>query len=134
MNIIEKGIVPINLHSLEKKKHRNIVISKLRCLGRKKDGLRCTRKKIMNYDFCKSHSKSLPNGRIDDGKIVDIKVSNDKQFYNSDEYVKVYKKKINHQTYLLDDENNVYINNIQSPVRVGMYDESNNSIIFLTKN
>ena len=38
----------------------------LMCKGRKLDGEQCTRKKKDGYDFCQSHLKKLPNGRIDE--------------------------------------------------------------------
>ena len=51
------------------KRKRRILPSNERCMGRKLDGLRCTRSRIINTEFCKSHNRTLPNGRADDGKV-----------------------------------------------------------------
>ena len=126
----------VDLSYLENvKRTRAVIPDKNRCLGRKLDGLRCTRRRIHSKEFCRSHSKSLPNGRIDDGMIVEpkkIKQGRARK-YNSD-YICVYKRVINNKTYLLDNENYVYLNNLKFSVRIGKYDCLEDRIHYFTKN
>ena len=103
----------------EIKNKRKDIPDKLRCLGRKIDGLRCTRSKLSECEFCKSHNKSLSNGRIDDGVVFIPKIA--KNYKNNDDYICVYKRKINGQTFFIDDNNFVYINNLEEPERIGVY-------------
>ena len=129
-NIIEE----VDLESIQKNKKysRRKVPDNKRCLGRKIDGLRCTRSKILNKDFCRSHLKSLPNGRIDDG--IDFKNNKKSRKYDNENYICVYKKNINNITYLLDNENYVYINDLMSPSRIGKYNMIENKINYFIKN
>ena len=80
----------------------------------------------------------MPNGRIDDGKIFiskPLKRGRKKKCVNNDEdYICVYKKKINNCIYLLDEENYVYKNNLVSPERIGTYNTVDNKIKYFTKN
>lgn len=129
-NIIEE----VDLESIQKNKKysRRKVPDNKRCLGRKIDGLRCTRSKILNKNFCRSHLKSLPNGRIDDG--IDFKNNKKSRKYDNENYICVYKKNINNITYLLDNENYVYINDLMSPIRIGKYNIIENKINYFIKN
>ena len=128
--------IDLSLFQNTKKYSRKKIPDNKRCMGRKIDGLRCTRSKIHDKEFCRSHLKSLPNGRIDDGKIFTKnklkKGKNSK--YNSDEYVCVYKKTINNCIYLLDDDNYVYKNNLITPSRIGRYNMIEDKINYFTKN
>jgi len=138
-SIIEE--VDLSLLEKTKKNSRRIIPDNKRCLGRKIDGLRCTRSKILNNDFCRSHLKSLPNGRVDDGKTINqkpLKRGRKKKYKkyekNTNDYICVYKKKINNCTYLLDEENYVYKNDLVSPDRIGTYNTLDNKIKYFTKN
>ena len=52
----------------EKKTNKRIFYLVRRCLGRKMDFSQCTRKRKDNTEFCGSHIKNRPNGKIgDDG-------------------------------------------------------------------
>ena len=54
--------------SKTKKPNKRILPSNEQCLGRKMDFTQCTRKRKGNTEFCGSHIKNLPNGKIgDDG-------------------------------------------------------------------
>ena len=137
--IIEE--VDLTLLAKTKKHCRRKIPDNKRCLGRKIDGLRCTRSKILKCDFCRSHLKSLPNGRVDDGKTINqkpLKRGRKKKYKkyekNTNDYICVYKKKINNRIYLLDEENYVYKNNLVSPDRIGTYNTVNNKITYFTKN
>ena len=135
-SIIEE--VDLTLLAKTKKYCRRKIPDNKRCLGRKIDRLRCTRSKILNYDFCRSHLKSLPNGRVDDGKTINkkpLKCGRKKKYEkNVNDYICVYKKKINNRIYLLDEENYVYKNNLVSPDRIGKYNNADNKINYFTKN
>ena len=116
------------------KRTRTIIPDNNRCLGRKLDGMRCTRRRIQEKEFCRSHTKSLPNGRIDDERIAESKKKQGiARKYNND-YLRVYKKKINNETYFLDNKNYVYMTNIKCPERIGTYHVSEDKIYFFTKN
>ena len=56
-----------NLVSKKKKKtNRRILPKNERCLGRKNDLTQCTRKRKDGHEFCGSHIKNLPNGKVGD--------------------------------------------------------------------
>jgi len=102
------------------KRKRNIIPDNKRCLGRKIDGLRCTRSRKYG-EFCKSHFNSLPNGRVDDGKKFDTKkkLVYAKNLDDDDNYITVFKKIINGKLHFIDDNDYIYINNIKNPKRIG---------------
>ena len=47
-----------------------VLPKEVRCMGRKIDGEQCTRSRRNGCDYCLSHSKRLPHGRIDDPNYV----------------------------------------------------------------
>ena len=113
---IELGIKKRNRRSLEDEK---------RCLGRKFDGNQCTRSRRDKSDFCLSHEKNLPQGRIDDNsfkpKEKGKRGRKKKQhaFANNDEYLATTLIEHNGYKYLIDEDNNVYTFNIERPVYKG---------------
>jgi len=137
MSYYKDIIEEVNLENVinTKKYSRRQIPDNKRCLGRKLDGLRCTRSKIANCEFCRSHIKSLPNGRIDDGKVFKKKISNRKKNkYDNDNYICVYKKRIDNIIYLLDKKNYVYVNDLEHPDRIGIYNMIENKINYFMKN
>ncbi len=104
------------------KRNRRILPSNERCMGRKLDGLRCTRSRIGNTEFCKSHNRKIPNGRADDGKVFmkDKKINKKKLYEGNDDYIVVYKKTINGETYYIDDDEYIYLNDLHHPKRIGI--------------
>ena len=138
MTYLKDDMEEVNLEGIIKnrKYSRRKIPDNKRCMGRKIDGLRCTRSKIINSDFCRSHIKSLPNGRIDDGKVFKKKISNKEKNkkYDNDNYICVYKKRIDNIIYFLDQENYVYINDIEHPNRIGKYNILDNKINYFMKN
>ena len=107
-----------------KRRNRRSLPNELQCVGRKIDGQQCTRSKRTGSDFCLSHIKRLPQGRIDDpdyqekekGKRGRKKKATD---YNSDEYIATHLEIIDGVQYLIDNELNVYTYNIESPELIG---------------
>lgn len=69
--------IRVNLctYQVKKNRQRNKVSDDHRCLARIGLGKQCSRSRIKNCDYCKSHSLSLPYGRIDgplEGKLLEI--------------------------------------------------------------
>jgi len=118
-----------------KKRNRRVLEVNKRCLGRKFDGCQCTRSKRENSDFCLSHEKNLPQGRIDDSNYKPKekgKRGRKKKihaFANNDDYIATQKININDIDYLLDNEGKVYTYNIEEPHYLGTYDDTNRCII-----
>jgi hypothetical protein len=124
-----------NVLSKKKKKNNKTPLPKeIRCIGRKIDFSQCSRRKKGSSDFCGSHIKNLPNGKIgDDGacfrrtkqrrgrkrKDITLNVSNDS--------LMTTKKYINGDIYLMDEQNIVYTFKEDLPVILGILE--NGSII-----
>ena len=94
-----------------------------RCMARIGLGTQCSRSKMENSEFCKSHFISLPYGRIDSPEIIDQKVTKkrgrrskvDKGFTIEDldmnKYIQAIVININGDTYLLDQNNILFKHN-----------------------
>lgn len=101
-----------------------------RCLGRKMDLSQCTRKRKDGSEFCGSHMKNLPNGKIgDDGSCFD-KVKGKRgrkpktENKNADKnHIMTTKFYIGNELYLKDEKNIVYTYNQDFPVILGIYDD-----------
>jgi hypothetical protein len=117
-----------NLVSKKKKKtNRRILPKNERCLGRKNDLTQCTRKRKDGHEFCGSHIKNLPNGKVgDDGACFNKKKGKrgrkrknlmDNQ---NDNGILTTKKYINGSVYLVDSRNIVYTFRDDKPVILGV--------------
>ena len=117
-----------NLVSKKKKKtNRRILPKNERCLGRKNDLTQCTRKRKDGHEFCGSHIKNLPNGKVgDDGACFNKKKGKrgrkrknlmDNQ---NDNGILTTKKYINGSVYLVDSRNIVYTFREDKPVILGV--------------
>ena len=117
-----------NLVSKKKKKtNRRILPKNERCLGRKNDLTQCTRKRKDGHEFCGSHIKNLPNGKVgDDGACFNKKKGKrgrkrknlmDNQ---NDNGILTTKKYINGSVYLVDSTNIVYTFREDKPVILGV--------------
>jgi len=82
-----------------RKRMKNIIPDYNRCIAKKGDESRCTRKKKDSLDFCGTHEKAIPYGTID----VTI---NNKQIINN---VDIWYQEINGIYYYIDKVNNVYL-------------------------
>lgn len=123
-NNYKSDISKIGLKIGIKKRNRRILPSELQCMGRKIDGMQCTRSRRPGKHYCLSHLKSLPYGSIDDdsyqfkqkGKRGRKKKT---ESYSSDEYIATHLEVINGTQYLIDDDENVYSYNIEHPKLLG---------------
>ena len=79
----------------KRKRVKNVVPYYDRCIGKKSNGDRCTRRKKDGCELCGTHIKGTPHGKINDI------VENVKK-------VTVYAKEICGIVYYIDDEGNVY--------------------------
>lgn len=118
-----------------KRRNRKVLDPCDQCMGRKGDGKQCGRSKKPGSEFCLTHQRSLPQGRIDDdtwkekekGKRGRKKKAS--MYENNDEYVATIAKIINGTTYLIDGKSNVYTYNMEAPEKVGVYDEDTGEIV-----
>ena len=81
---------------LKRKRTKTFVPQYERCLGKKANGDRCTRRKKTSEDLCGTHMKGVPHGMISDIKDCNV------------EKVTVYAKEIQGIVYYVDDASNVY--------------------------
>jgi len=86
--------VRINLctYQLKKPRTKKMIQQEKRCMARIGLGSQCTRSKTINSDYCQSHTKSLPYGRIDGPVTENFKLtqrrgrkSNTKKAYSLEE-------------------------------------------------
>lgn len=99
-----------------KKRNRKVINKENMCMGRKLDYLQCTRKRLPGQEYCLSHVKNRPNGRIDQKHI--IKKSKGKRGrkrknnydpkQNDKEYITMWEVIINNEKYLCDRNHNIY--------------------------
>lgn len=117
-----------------KKKEKFEIPFNEKCKGRKINSKQCSRRCKAGQIYCGSHLKSLPFGNITDEELIlPIKIKGKRG----------RKKKINNQTsnyietriddelgdkYLIDNNNYVYLNNVEQPELIGI---KKNSIIEL---
>ena len=111
----------------KKKSNRRILPKNERCLGRKNDLTQCTRKRKDGHEFCGSHIKNLPNGKVgDDGACFNKKKGKRgrkrKNLLDSQDETGILttKKYINGSIYLVDSNNVVYTFKNQKPVILGI--------------
>ena len=107
-----------------KKRNRRILPLDKQCMGRKLDGLQCTRSKRPGNDYCLSHIKNLPHGRIDDETFdLNNKSSKNKKknLFNQEntDFIATHIEIINNEKVLIDSNNNMYSFNIDAPVFLG---------------
>ena len=124
----------IFLKQKKKTNKRNLPTGE-RCLGRKMDFSQCTRKRKDNTEFCGSHIKNRPNGKIgDDGSCFNKKKGtrgrkrknlNDNVGENE---ILTTKKYIGNELYLMDSNNVIYTYNQEFPVILGLYNEKTDKI------
>ena len=111
----------------KKKNNRRVLPPNEQCLGRKMNFTQCTRKRKGGTEFCGSHQKNLPNGKIgDDGScFTKVKGKRGRKRKNimaniSENDILTTKKYIDGELYLLDDKNVVYNFDRNLPVILGL--------------
>ncbi len=106
------------------------------CLGRKQFGEQCTRRKKNGSEFCGSHMKSLPYGRIDDKQEFLCKVKGKRgrkkkktnSLEDNDDYIQTWIDKDLGDAYLIDKYNTVYSNDPESPKIIGKKNQTTGEI------
>ena len=119
----------LKLNTARKTRVKKDISPCTRCLARIGLGTQCSRSKMNNSAFCKSHFISLPYGRIDGPEIADKKISKKRgrrcktnKAYDIEDldmhlYVQSILIKINDESYLLDQNNILYkFNNLNEIV------------------
>ena len=106
----------------KKKPNRRNLPKNEQCLGRKSDFRQCTRKRrnitidgVLYTDFCGSHAKNLPKGKIGDGGACLLvpkgkrgRKRKDHKQNTGDDDILTIRTYIEGQQYLVDDNNIVY--------------------------
>lgn len=111
----------------KKKSNRRVLPAHEQCLGRKMDFTQCTRKRKDATEFCGSHQKNLPNGKIgDDGscfnKVKGKRGRKPKDVMKNigDNDILTTKRYIDGELYLVDNMNVVYNFNQNYPIIIGL--------------
>ena len=127
--------IQMNQENTKIKRKRKIIPKDQCCLGRKQFGEQCTRRKKMGSEFCGSHMKSLPYGRIDDKKEFLCKVKGKRGrkkkktlLEDNDEYIQTWIDSDLGDKYLIDKYNTVYSNDLQSPKIIGKKNQTTGQI------
>lgn len=102
------------------KRTKNVIPLKDRCEAKKSNNDRCSRRKKDGTNFCGTHIKGTPHGKVNDS------VSLKKKYYDNVEIKGI--------TYFVDSESNIYnhhdiYNNTINPRIIGRLE--NNSVIFI---
>ena len=100
-----------------KKRNRRVLPCDKQCMGRKLDGLQCTRGRNENSEFCKSHANKLPYGRIDEEY---NKSSSRRKKKNGDDFIVTRIVNINGDNFLVDTNNFVFSFSVTNPIFLGI--------------
>ena len=117
-----------------KRRNRKVLDPCEQCMARKGDGNRCGRSKKGDSEFCLTHQRSLPQGRIDDDSWKEKakgkrgRKKKECPFETNDDWVPTIAKLIDGGRYLIDGENNVYTYDLESPEKIGTYDPDSQTI------
>ena len=112
---------------ISKKRNRRVVNKDCMCMGRKLDSLQCTRRRLPGQEYCLSHVKNRPNGRVDQ-EIVEKKPkgrrgrkrkNNYDPKQSDDNYITMWEVLINNEKYFCDKNNNIYSFNETKPTFLG---------------
>ena len=95
----------------KRKRVKNIVPFCYRCKAKRANNEQCSRRKKEGSDFCGTHIKGIPHGKIN---------LNESDVENKKKSVTIWAEEIMGITYYLDNNNNVYspsdiLNNIENP-------------------
>ena len=115
------NILNISIKMGVKKRNKRVLPSEVRCMGRKIDGEQCTRSRRNGCDYCLSHSKRLPHGRIDDDNFVKkVKGKRGRKKKSLDsEYIATKVQNICGTDYLVDEYDNVFTYNLNKSEYLG---------------
>ncbi len=110
-----------------KRRNRKVVSKDCMCMGRKLDFMQCTRKRLPGQEYCLSHVKNRPNGRIDQEHIIKKtkgkrgrkRKNNYDPKQNDKDYITLWEVIIENEKYLSDRNNNIYSFDDKKPVFLG---------------
>jgi len=104
--------VVIEKNDFQKRKRvKNVVQYCYRCKAKRATGEQCSRRKKGDFDFCGTHIKGIPHGKID---------SDENTNKPSKKTVTIWTEEIMGITYYIDENKNVYspeeiLNNVENP-------------------
>lgn len=84
-----------------------------KCMARKQDGNQCSRRKKGVSDYCGKHMKNPKFGRIDDNADIVNTLAED------DNYIMTSLETIDGVEYLVDSNNILFTNDVDSPMIIG---------------
>ena len=129
LNTYYLKIVPsvIKQFSNAKRKNRKNARTGPRCMARKTDGTQCTRQPSGKFEYCKSHQKSLPCGRIDEdiisAPVVQKRGRKRKFKYDprmcDNDYATLWEDIVDGDRVLVDADGNVFSYDENSPIYLG---------------
>lgn len=110
-----------------KKRKKTILPHNQMCMSRKIDGERCTRRRLMDSDYCKCHTYKRPNGRYDESMPVKIKRKRgrrrkfelDPKLFDN-KYITVWEEFIDGDRYLIDNKCRVFTYDQLNPRYLGI--------------
>ena len=100
----------------KRKRVKNIVPAQMRCCAKRANGEQCTRRKKENHEFCGTHIKGIPYGKVDGD--------------NNESYLakkrNIWVQDIKGIHYFIDSEHNVYnhediLQNKHNPAIIAQY-------------
>ena len=112
---------------ISKKRNRRVVDKDCMCMGRKLDSLQCTRRRLPGQEYCLSHVKNRPNGRVDQemvekkpkGKRGRKRKNNYDPKQSDDNYITMWEVLIDNDKYFCDKNNNIYSFDETKPTFLG---------------
>jgi hypothetical protein len=112
---------------ISKKRNRRVVDKDCMCMGRKLDSLQCTRRRLPGQEYCLSHVKNRPNGRVDQemvekkpkGRRGRKRKNNYDPKQNDENYITMWEVLIDNKKYFCDKNNNIYSFNETKPIFLG---------------
>lgn len=122
-----------------KKRNRRVLPSDLQCMGRKIDGKQCTRSRLNNLDYCKSHNQNLHFGRIDEPDKTKKKGKRGRKkkddCINNENYITVFPEVFSDgKQYFVDSNNYVYTYNLENPEFIGIKNTNGSIILYNNDN
>lgn len=127
---ILNGVLPFvekKFQIVIKKRNRKQIPENEMCMGRKLDYKQCTRRRMGDSEYCRSHMRKLPNGRIDE-EVVQNRVKAKRgrkrkvEFDNrltDPNYITLWEDIINGERMLVDMSGNVYTFDTENPKYLG---------------
>lgn len=110
----------------KRKRVKNMVPHFDRCVANRANGEQCTRRKQTDYDYCGTHIKGTPHGKIS--------VENSSKQAASK--IEVFVQEIKGINYYIDKQNNVYstediVSNSKNPVVIAKYENGPNGEYYI---